>query len=52
MKVSKLKWKWIKFWGYRYLMVSPDFSKEEYIIYHRRIFKIKDWDKYFLGGIK
>ena len=23
MRITKLKWKWIKFWGHRYLMISP-----------------------------
>jgi len=50
MKITKFKWNWIKFWGYRYLLISPDSSKEEIIIYHRRIFKMKDWNNYFIQG--
>ncbi len=52
MKITKLKWKWIKFWGHRYLMISPLNLKEQYMIYHHRIFKISDWDKYFKEDLK
>ena len=47
MKFSKLKWKWIKFWGHRYITMFPDKSKKEYILYHRRFYEINLWDKYF-----
>ena len=29
--MSKLKWKWIKFWGYRYVVVFPNKANKEYI---------------------
>lgn len=47
MRITKFKWKWIKFWGHRYLMISPLNLKEQYILYHRRFFKIDEWDTYF-----
>ena len=47
MRITKNKWKWIKFWGHRYLMVSPFNLKIRYILYHRRFFNIAEWDKYF-----
>lgn len=52
MRITKLKWKWIKLWGHRYLMISPFNLKEQYIIYHRRIFNINNWDRYFKEEFK
>lgn len=49
MKVTKSKWKWIKFWGHHYLMISPN-SKKHYILYHHRFFDIEEWNKYFREG--
>lgn len=45
--MSKFKWKWIKFWGYRYLVISPNKADKEYILYHRRYFDKKLWDNFF-----
>lgn len=47
MRITKFKWKWIKFWGHRYLAISPFNLKKQYILYHRRFFSIDDWDKFF-----
>lgn len=52
MRVNKFKWKWIKFWGHRYLMISPSNLKIQYILYHRRIFNIDEWDKHFKEDFK
>lgn len=45
--MSKLKWKWIKFLGYRYVAVFPNKANKEYILYHRRCFDKHLWDKFF-----
>lgn len=45
--MSKLKWKWIKFWGYRYIFVYPNKANKEYILYHHRYFDKKQWDNFF-----
>lgn len=47
MKMSKLKWKWIKFWGYRYVMVFPNKANVHYILYHHRMYDVKSWDNFF-----
>ena len=45
--MKKIKWQWIKFWGYRYKMVSPFSLPKYYIIYHRKIYDAELWDGYF-----
>lgn len=45
--MSKLKWKWIKFWGYRYIVVYPNKANKEYILYHRKYYDKKGWDNFF-----
>ena len=38
--MKKIKWIWIKFWGSRYRVIKND---KEIIIYHHKIFIIKDY---------
>ena len=47
IKMSKQKWKWIKFWGYHYIMKYPNKADVEYIIYHRKIYDVYKWDRFF-----
>ena len=32
MKMSKLKWKWIKFWGHRYIWMYPNKANKQVVI--------------------
>lgn len=57
MRISKLKlkWKWIKFWGHRYIIMSPNNVKKQLILYHRIFYDIDEWNAYFIKnerGIK
>lgn len=47
--MTKLKWLWIKFWGYRYIIISPT-NRKEYILYRHRYFDKKQWDDFFMEG--
>lgn len=47
MRISKLKWKWIKFWGHSYLITFPDKFNKQIVLYHRRWFDVKQWDNFF-----
>lgn len=47
MMMSKTKWKWIKFFGRRYVVVFPNKADVYYILYHRRMYDVKSWDKFF-----
>ena len=46
-KYSLFKWKWIKFWGNYFKIVSPFDTPKRYYIYHKKIYDIDLWDKYF-----
>lgn len=55
MRISKLKWKWIKFWGHKYIIMSPNNVKKQLILYHRIFYDIDEWNAYFIKnerGIK
>lgn len=41
MKMSKLKWKWIKFWGHRYIWMYPNKANKQVVFYHHRFFDVK-----------
>lgn len=47
MKVTKLKWKWIKIWGSRYVEMLPNKNNKYFILYHHRMFEVELWDEYF-----
>lgn len=38
--MKKILWYWKQFWGTRYIIVYPDGTKKEILIYHRRIYFI------------
>ncbi len=48
MRITKFKWKWIKFWGRWFKFVDTD-NKKEFILYHRRIFDVNKWDEFLKG---
>ncbi len=52
MKMSKLKWKWIKFWGHRYIWMYPNKTREQVVFYHRHFFDVKLWDDFFKADSK
>jgi len=42
-KMKKLKKLWINFWGHRYRVFEEDNKVCEILIYHRKIYIIKEW---------
>lgn len=52
MKMSKYKWNWIKFIGKHFLIKFLNKADQEYILYHRRFFEVKSWDKFFKEDFK
>lgn len=47
MRITKLRWKWIKIWGNRYVEMLPNGNNRYFILYHHRFFEVSLWDKYF-----
>lgn len=47
MKITKLRWKWIKIWGNRYVEMLPNGNNKYFILYHHRFFEVSLWDRYF-----
>ncbi len=47
MKLTKNKWKYIKFWGYRYRFISPEEDIKDYILYKKRYYELEKWNDFF-----
>lgn len=45
--MKKFKWNWIKFWGHRYIIMSPNNIKKQIVLYHRRFYDIDEWNSFF-----
>ena len=40
--LKKISWSWKKFWGYRYRVIKDDKVIQELLIYHRKIYILKN----------
>ena len=52
MKMSKLKWNWIKFWGHQYIWMYPNKANKQVVFYHHLFFDVKLWDDFFKEDLK
>lgn len=47
MKLTKRRWNFIKFFGYRYRFIEPNIEIKEYILYKKRYYDLKKWNDFF-----
>lgn len=36
--IKRLFWYWKQFWGTRYIIIYPDKTEQEILVYHRKIY--------------
>ena len=45
--ISKNKWQRIKIMGKNFVVLHPDNTVNEYVLYYRKFFNKKEWDDFY-----